>query len=84
MGTNNKYDWLKNAYYNKGLHSMEDKKRTDLQIQKHIKSIQSLHPSLLSENSAHMTRYYHLSHSAGLLNLLVTLTFHNNTLQWIY
>ena len=25
MGTINKYDWFKNVYYNKGLHSMEDK-----------------------------------------------------------
>ena len=31
------------------------------------------HPSLLSENSAHMTRYYHVSHSVGLLQLLVRL-----------
>ena len=31
------------------------------------------HPSLLSENSAHMTRYYHVSHSVDLLHLLVRL-----------
>ena len=32
------------------------------------------HPSLLSENSAHMTRhYYHVSHSVGLLQVLVRL-----------
>ena len=31
------------------------------------------HPSLLSENNAHMTRYYHVSHSVGLLHLLVRL-----------
>ena len=50
--------------------TMEEKKGTDLQILKHIKSIQSLYPSLLSENSAHMTRYYDVLHSVGLLNLL--------------
>ena len=31
------------------------------------------HPSLLPENSAHMTRYYHVPHSVGLLHLLVRL-----------
>ena len=39
-------------------------------------------PSLLSENSAHMTRHYHVSRSVGLLHLLVAmLTFHTNTLK---
>ena len=31
------------------------------------------HPSLLAENSAHMTRHYHVSRSVGLLHLLVRL-----------
>ena len=41
------------------------------------KSIQS--SSLLPENSAHMTRHYHVSSTSK----VATLTFHTNTLKWI-